>query len=302
MYPVTRQSKAYLYATGVVLFWSTVASAFKISLRYLEPELLLFYATAVSILTLFMIVLFQRKITLLLKCTITDYVKSALLGLLSPFLYYVVLLRAYSLLPAQQAVSLNYTWAIQLVILSIPLLKQKIGLKSIFTIIVGYIGVLVIATQGNISSLRIANVQGTLLALGSAVIWALFWIYNIKDKRDAAVKLFLNFLFGFVYIFIYLLITQNMKTPSLSGLAGAAYVGVFEMGITFVLWLKALRLSRTTAQISNLIYLTPFLALFIINIVVGEKILVSTIVGLLFIISGIILQRYPLRQHLNTRS
>ena len=302
MYPVTRQSKAYLYATGVVLFWSTVASAFKISLRYLEPELLLFYATAVSILTLFMIVLFQRKISLLLKCTTTDYVKSALLGLLSPFLYYVVLLRAYSLLPAQQAVSLNYTWAIQLVILSIPLLKQKIGLKSIFTIIVGYIGVLVIATQGNISSLRIANVQGTLLALGSAVIWALFWIYNIKDKRDAVVKLFLNFLFGFVYICIYLLITQNMKTPSLPGLAGAAYVGVFEMGITFVLWLKALRLSRTTAQISNLIYLTPFLALFIINIVVGEKILVSTIVGLLFIISGIILQRYPLRQHLNTRS
>lgn len=298
---MTRQSRAYLYATVVVLIWSTVASAFKISLRYLNPALLLFYASAVSILTLLIIILFQRKTNLLLECKAADYAKSALLGLLNPFLYYVVLLQAYSLLPAQQAVSLNYTWAIQLVILSIPLLKQKIDLKGLFAIVVGYLGVVVIATQGNISSLRIANLQGTLLALGSAVIWALFWIYNIKDKRDAVVKLFLNFLFGFLYICIYLVINQGMKIPSLAGLAAASYVGVFEMGITFVLWLTALRLSRTTAQVSNLIYLTPFLALLIINIVVGEKILVSTIVGLLFIISGIILQGYPLRQHLTNR-
>ena len=299
---MTRQTKAYAYAAIVVLIWSTVASAFKISLRYLEPEQLLFYAAAVSILALLILILFQGKTMQICKCTRADYARSALLGLLNPFLYYILLFRAYSLLPAQQAVSLNYTWAIQLVILSIPLLKQRIDLKSVLAIIVGYVGVLVIATQGNISLLRIANLQGTLLALGSAVIWALFWIYNIKDKRDAVVKLLLNFLFGFVYICIYLVMNQKMKIPSLTGLAGAAYVGVFEMGITFVLWLKALRLSRTTAQVSNLIYLTPFLSLFIISVVVGEKILVSTIVGLLFIISGIILQRYPLRQHLNTRS
>jgi drug/metabolite transporter (DMT)-like permease len=301
MFTVTRQAKAYAYAAVVVLLWSTVASAFKISLRYLQPEQLLFYAAAVSILALLILILFQGKTMLICKYTLADYARSALLGLLNPFLYYIVLFHAYSLLPAQQAVSLNYTWAIQLVILSIPLLKQRIDLKSVLAIIVGYVGVLVIATQGNISLLRVANLQGTLLALGSAVIWALFWIYNIKDKRDAVVKLLLNFLFGFVYICVYLVINQKMKIPSLTGLAGAAYVGVFEMGITFVLWLKALRLSRTTAQVSNLIYLTPFLSLFIINVVVGEKILVSTIVGLLFIVSGIILQRYPLRQHLNSK-
>jgi drug/metabolite transporter (DMT)-like permease len=301
MYPVTRQGKAYLYATVVVLIWSTVASAFKISLRHLEPEQLLFYAAAVSILTLLLLILFQRKTMLIRQCTWADYAKSALLGLLNPFLYYIVLFRAYSLLPAQQAVSLNYTWAIQLVILSIPILKQKIDLKSLCAIIIGYIGVLVIATQGDFSSLRIANLRGTLLALGSAVIWALFWIYNIKDKRDAAVKLFLNFLFGFAYICIYMVINQKIEITSLTGFAGAAYVGIFEMGITFVLWLKALRLSRTTAQVSNLIYLTPFLSFFIISIVIGERILVSTIVGLLFIIAGIILQRYPLRQNQTIR-
>jgi drug/metabolite transporter (DMT)-like permease len=298
---MTRQSKAYLYAAIVVLIWSTVPSAFKISLRYLQPDQLLFFATVVSILTLLLLILFQNKTILFRQCTWQDYARSALLGLLNPFLYYVVLLRAYSLLPAQQAVSLNYTWAIQLVILSIPLLKQKINLKGLIAIMIGYTGVLVIATRGNLSSLRIANVPGTLLALGSAVIWALFWIYNIKDKRDAVVKLFLNFLFGFAYICIYLVTNQGMNIPPIAGLAGAAYVGVFEMGITFVLWLKALRLTKTTAQVSTLIYLTPFLSLIIISVVVGEKILASTIAGLLLILSGIILQRYPPRPHLASR-
>jgi drug/metabolite transporter (DMT)-like permease len=293
---VTSQGKAYTYATVVVLIWSTVASAFKISLRYIEPLPLLFYAAAVSVLALFSIIVIQGKTGLLRKCRYQDYTRSALLGFLNPFLYYVVLFRAYSLLPAQQAVSLNYTWAIQLVILSIPLLKQRIDTKSLLAIIIGYMGVLIIATQGNISSLRIANVQGTLLALGSAVIWALFWIYNIKDPSDAVIKLFLNFLFGFAYIFIYMIIFGRIETPALIGLAGAAYVGVFEMGVTFILWLNALKLSKTTAQISNLIYLTPFLSLFVINIVVGERILVSTVIGLSFIIAGIIMQRYPFQR------
>jgi drug/metabolite transporter (DMT)-like permease len=298
---VTDQRKAYLYAAMVVLVWSTVASAFKISLRYLGPIQLLFYATVTSILALLSIVLIQNKTALLRKCGPGDYLKSALLGFLNPFLYYIVLFRAYSLLPAQQAVSLNYTWAIQLVILSIPLLKQKVSIKSLIAIIVGYAGVLIIATQGHISSLRIANVQGTLLALGSAVIWALFWIYNIKDRRDAIIKLFLNFIFGFAFASIYLLVSGRFVIPRLAGMAGAIYVGLFEMGITFVLWLQALRLSRTTAQVSNLIYLTPFLSLFIINIVVGERILISTVIGLLFIIAGIILQRYPVRRNIPHR-
>jgi drug/metabolite transporter (DMT)-like permease len=239
------------------------------------------------------ILLLKKKIHLLSRCSQKDYVKSALLGFLNPFLYYVVLLKAYSVLPAQQAVSLNYTWAIQLVILSIPILKQKIRLKSITAIVVSYFGVVIIATHGDIAAFRVANLEGVLLAIGSAIIWALFWIYNIKDKRDAVVKLFLNFLFGFAYICVYVIITQKAEIPTLFGLFGAAYVGVFEMGITFVLWLTALRLSKTTAQVSNMIYLTPFLALLIINVSVGERILISTFIGLILIVTGIILQQYP---------
>ncbi len=286
-----KQKQAYAYATVAVLFWSTVASAFKVSLRYLDFLQLLFFASIASIVILFLILLIQNKLALFKEYSGKDYLHSAMLGFLNPFLYYVILFKAYSLLPAQEAQPLNYTWSIMLVLLSIPLLKQRIGLKSILAIFISYFGVFIISTRGDILGFTFTNLNGVLLALGSAVIWALFWIFNIKDKRDEVAKLFLNFSFGFVFILIAMLISSKMRIPSLAGLVGASYVGLFEMGITFVLWLKALKLSRTTAQVSNLIYLSPFLSLVLIHLVVGEKILPSTIIGLIFIVAGIIIQQ-----------
>jgi drug/metabolite transporter (DMT)-like permease len=80
--------------------------------------------------------------------------------------------------------------------------------------------------------------------------------------------------------------------PDFAGLAGAVYIGFFEMGITFVLWFNALKFSSTTAKVSNLIYLSPFISLIIIHFIVGETIFFSTVIGLVFIVSGIILQQY----------
>ena len=215
------------------------------------------------------------------------------LGILNPFLYYIVLFKAYSVLPAQQAMTLNYTWPIMLVLLSIPLLRQRITYKRIVAICISFVGVWMIATQGNILRFRFTNPVGVGLALGSALIWALFWIYNVRDERDDVVKLFLNFGFGFVFILVVNLIFSDVTVPNTMGFIGATYVGLFEMGVTFVIWLKALKLSQTTAQVSNLIYMVPFLSLVVIHFVVGERISLYTVGGLTLIITGIIIQQRP---------
>jgi drug/metabolite transporter (DMT)-like permease len=286
-----KQKQAYLYAITAVLFWSTMASAFKVSLRYLDFLHLLFFSSIASVAILFLILLIQNKLSLFKGYSGKDYLCSVMLGFLNPFLYYVVLFKAYSLLPAQEAQPLNYTWSIVLVLLSIPILGQRIGFKSILAILISYLGVLVISTRGDLFGLTLSNPTGVVLALGSSVIWALFWIYNVKDKRDDVAKLFLNSLFGFAFISITLLIFSKTPIFDIRGLTGATYVGLFEMGVTFVLWLRALRLSRTTAQVSNLIYLSPFVSLVLIHLIVGETIMLSTITGLVFIVAGIILQQ-----------
>ena len=287
-----RQKQAHAYATIVVLLWATVASAFKISLRYVDFLQLLCYASLVSTIALFFCVLIQGKLDLLKRYSKGDYIQSALLGFLNPFLYYLVLFKAYSLLPAQLAVPLNYTWPIMIVLLSIPLLKQTVRVTSILAILISFAGVFIISTQGNLAVLRLSNPTGISLALGSAVIWALYWIYNIKDTREEVTRLFTNFLFGLIYILIFVSLFSEITIPPTPGLLAVTYVGLFEMGITFILWLKALKLSETTARVSNLIYLAPFLSLVVIYFVLKERILPSTIIGLIFIVGGIVLQQY----------
>ena len=285
------QNKAYLYAVATVLLWSTVASAFKITLRYLDPLQLLLYASLASTSTLALIVIIQGKLRLALSYSKQQYLKSLLLGLLNPCLYYVILFKAYDLLPAQEAQPLNYTWAITLSLLSIPLLKQHIRLQEILAGFVCYAGVLVISTRGNVLDFRLSDPLGVTLALASTIVWALYWIYNTRDDRDAVVGLFLNFTFALPFMFVLCMVFSDLRISILYGLIGAAYVGLVEMGIAFVFWLIALRLSETTARVANLIFISPFVSLVFIHFLVGEEILPSTPIGLVLIVVGLLIQR-----------
>lgn len=290
-----RQTKAYCYGLATVLLWSTVASAFKLSLRHMDHLQLLLYASAASLVTLVAILAAQGRLSLLASMNRRQWLTSAGFGLINPFAYYIVLFKAYDLLPAQEAQPLNYTWAVTLALLSIPLLGQKISVKDLIALGVSYTGVVLISTHGDPLNFRFSDSTGVALALGSTVIWALYWIYNTRDTRDPVAGLAANFACGTVYILIAVCLFSDPWVTDWRALSGAAYVGVFEMGLTFVLWLKALKLSETTAKVGNLIFISPFVSLVLIHFIVGEEILASTITGLVFIMAGIALQQMKRR-------
>jgi len=292
------QRRAYLFGLTAVLLWSTMASAFKLSLRYLTPAELLLHAVLTSSVVLFVLLLIQGKLPLLKAVTWQHIRPSIGFGLLNPVLYYLVLLKAYDLLPAQQAQPINYTWAITLSLLSIPLLKQQISRRELTAVFISYLGVVVISTRGDLLGLHFDDPLGVALALISTVFWALYWIYNTRDDRDPVLGLLLNFLCGAPMIFVYILLTEGLRIPPLAGLLGATYVGLFEMGLTFVLWLQAMKLSVNSARIANLIFISPFLSLFFIYFLVGEKILPSTLLGLVLIICGLVVQQWQGRAKL----
>jgi drug/metabolite transporter (DMT)-like permease len=287
------QKKAYFLALVAILFWSTMSSAFKISLRYIKFDLLLFWAAIFGIIALTLILLSNKSVRIKTQFSKRNIIRSAVMGFFNPFLYYIVLLKAYSLLEAQVAGILNYTWPIVLVILSVPFLKQKIPFYSFLALFISFIGIIVIGSDGKPLDMKITEPLGIFLALLSALFWAIYWILNLKDKeRKSEEKIFLNLLIGFGYVSVYLLVTGvEIKMPSWQALLGSAYIGLFELSISFVIWLNALKLSSDTAKVSNLVYLSPFIALFWIALSVGEKIHLSTLVGLVFLIGGILLQQ-----------
>lgn len=285
----TRQS--YIYAGLAIFFWSTIPTAFKISLRELDVLTMLTIAALTSTLVLLIIVLSSGKWRLIRHNKGKDLLNSAMLGLINPFLYYLILLKAYKLLPAQVAQPLNMIWPIILVFLSVPLLGQKIERKSFVALFISFAGVYLISSQGFPFRFGGSDLTGVLMATGSSIFWAFYFILNVRDKRDEAVKLFLNFLFGSVYLLALMILTGNWQAAVGSkGVLGSVYVGIFEMGITFFFWLKALSLAATTDKVSNLVYFAPFVSLLFVHFILNEPVYYTTPAGLLLIIGGILIQ------------
>lgn len=286
------QKKAYAYGLATVLLWSTVATAFKLALQSMQPAQLLLYSGLVSTLALALLLLARGGLRAAFCCSRKEWLRSLLLGALNPFLYYLILFRAYDLLPAQEAQPLNYTWAITLTLLSIPLLGQRISAFDLLAVLVSYSGVVIISTHGDPLSMQFSNSTGVTLALLSTVIWSLYWIYNTKETREPVAALFLNFLLGLPLVAVWCACFEGfIVADPFAGLIAATYVGLFEMGITFVLWLSALKHSENAAKVGNLIFLSPFLSLVFIHFFLGEVILTATYAGLGLIIAGLLLQR-----------
>jgi len=288
---MTKSARAYLYAALSVFLWGTIPTAFKIALAGLSIVTMLGIATLVSTAVLLLIVVSTGKLTMLKAMTRKELLWSALLGLINPVGYYLILLTAYNRLPGQVAQPINMIWPLILVFFSIPLLHQRIPARSFIALLISLAGVYIIASQGAPLKPGRSDTTGVLLALVSGVLWALYFVLNVRDRRDEAVKLFTNFLFGSSYMLILMAFSGSFSQEiNLRSAAASVYCGIFEMGITFWLWLRALQLAETTDRVSNLVYFAPFISIILLHLIIHEPVYFTTPIGLLLIIGRVMFQ------------
>jgi len=288
---MTSNQKATALALGVVLMWSTVATAFKIALSGMNFYQLLLIATWVSTFVLALFLITKNEFVISFRLSRKQYLLSMLLGALNPFAYYLILLKAYSLLPAYMAQPLNYTWPVVLVFFSAIFLKQKLTWLSFFALVVSFFGVWLIS-NGNDTTGTSSTFWGVLLATSSSLVWSAYWVLNLKDQRSPTQKLFINFLFGSIYIFLFCLWAGFPAFKLTTPFIAAIYIGVFEMGITFILWMTALQMATRTDKISIYIFLSPFISLIFITTILGEKITLYAFLGFIFIALGILMSKW----------
>lgn len=283
------------FGLSAVLLWSTVATAFKLTLAEFTPIQMLCAASIVSAIALTVVCGVQGKLNQLSDTFLSNPKYYLLLGLINPLAYYLILFKAYDLLPASQAQAINYSWAITLTLMAAVFLGQKIRRKDWLACTFSYIGVIVIATQGNVLGMTFESPLGVGLALLSTLLWAGYWILNTKNTADPVIGVLLGFLVAIPFtIALSLYEGADWATVSLKGWAAVTYVGLFEMGITFVLWLSALKSTQNTARISNLIFASPFISLMLLATIIGEEIHPSTLIGLILIITGLVIQQVTL--------
>ncbi len=291
------EQKSIVYACLAVLSWSTVATAFKIALSYLSHFEMLWVACLTSWVIFAVLLTIQRKWTQVFQLSGKQWGYFAAMGLLNPVAYYLVLFTAYELLPAQVAQPINYAWPIVLLVLLAVFAGQPIPPKKYIGMFVSLAGVALISFGSGSAGDMHVSVEGLLLAALSAFLWATYWMINNKNKNqvDGSVALFVTFLFGSAYLSIGALVT-GVDIHSVPGILSGMYVGGFEMGIPFIFFGLAMRKTSNPALVNQLCYLSPFLSLFFISVVLGEKIVLPTYIGLCLIVVGIVFNQYFVKE------
>lgn len=285
-------TKSIVLASVAVLSWSTVATAFKVALSYLSVFETLFIACATALVIFTILMTVEKSWGMLKNLSPSTWCLTAVMGLLNPVTYYLVLFESYDHLPAQVAQPINYFWPIALLILLAIFNRQPIPKKKYIGMVVSLAGLTAISLGGKSITGGI-SAYGLALAFGSAILWAVYWMLNdrIKHNLPESVSLFLGFMFGMIYMCIGACFVQ-VSIPSAPALMAGMYVGAFEIGIPFICFGMAIRTTDNPALINQMCYLAPFLSLFFISMVLHEPIMPTTFIGLVLIIAGIVYNQY----------
>jgi len=278
---------SYLNLAVCIVFWASAPVAAKKILVELNNLQTLFYSTLLSFLVIGIVLLAQKKTGLLKRTSAKKYGIMAILGFLGSYLFYVFLYGAFSHTTASEAFVLDYTWPVMVLILAFILLKEKITVQKILAILIGFFGIIVIVTHGKPLSFELTSLTGDALALLGAFTFALFSVLGKKYNFDKTVSVFVYFLSALIFVTATTLVFSSIPWPSASIWPWLLFNGILVNGVTYIFWFNALE-HGDTHIISNALYLTPFLSLVYIWLLLDEKILPSSIVGLLIIVAGIV--------------
>ncbi|MEA2077213.1 MAG: DMT family transporter [Candidatus Marinimicrobia bacterium] len=283
-----KNNKIALLSAGIVLLlWSSVATAFKVALRYLKPFELLFLSVLISFVALTFIMLFTGRFQKLKTVSKKNRYKLLLAGLLNPVIYYLLLFKAYDMLPAQFAQAVNFTWPLVLAVFAMILKHERFHILRLLMLVLSFSGALVVVLGGNAMPGGI-SIAGVLIAFATTVFWVVYWLTTKTIDEDPVISLWIPFTIGAVILSVAAIFFFRPEELGWNALLPAGYVGLFEMSLTFLLWLNALRKTTSTALVSNFIYAVPFLSLIFIRFVLDEPIQPTTLIGLFMIAGGIV--------------
>lgn len=281
--------KEYLFAGISIVFWGSTAAVSTLMMNTLSSMAIVFYNSLVAFLFLLAVLVVTRRLPLLRALRFRQVCALSVLGLLGMFAVCVFLYYGLAHLKAQQAYIINYLWPILIVVFSWLILGQKMTARKCIALILSFFGVVIVATEGSLAGLARVDVGGVAACMAAACCYALFSVFNMRVQCDKFVAMFLYYGATTAASLLCLLVQGPVPALTATQWSGILWLGVLTNGLAYTTW--ALAMDRgDTAKLSNLAYLTPFLSLVYIFFLLHEPIRMSSYLGLVFILSGVLLQ------------
>ncbi|MEM6780642.1 MAG: DMT family transporter [Pseudomonadota bacterium] len=173
----------------ISVFFITAAAAFAKWLYDYHAIELVFYRCVFVLLAVCLFITHQKKWELIKTTRMRSHIGRATVGTIGIILG----LAAVQILPLADATTLSFTGPLFVVLLSYPLLKEKVGIYKLSAVVIGFLGVLLVAKpSGEVALIGIS------LALGAAFFNALVQIYlrDLGKTENPITTVFYFMLYG----------------------------------------------------------------------------------------------------------
>src|SRR3989338_5484160 len=186
------------YTLFAVLLWSTLGVGFKLVVSDVDSFTVTFGVGLVATVFLFFNLVVKRKVshTFTMFNMHKGYV--IIVGIIGLGIHPLLYLNGYAMLPASTTVAIFYTYPLFMILFSALFTKDHISKGSFFSLAVGFVGVLLIVTNGSLMGFTFS--MGTIVTVLASMSWALFSFLISSKKLDSDSSMFLFNLFGFIFL------------------------------------------------------------------------------------------------------
>lgn len=281
---------AYIEVTFAVIAWGASFIATKLALRDLDPVTVVWLRFAIGVLILGIATAIRHQFSFPQRKELLYF---SILGFLG--ITFHQWLQSTGLVTAQASTTawIVATTPIFIAILSWIFLHEKLNWWQISGILLAAIGVILVVSKGNILSLLTGHFgeAGDILILVSAPNWALFSILSRRglQQHKATQMMFFVMAIGWLFTSILFFTTGNFEDighMTWNSLLGVGFLGIFCSGLAYIAWYDGLQAIQAS-QIGAFLYLEPLVAVVVAWLILGEKLLILSLVGGVIILLGV---------------
>jgi drug/metabolite transporter (DMT)-like permease len=280
---------AYLKPLLATIFWGLSFIATKTALNELTPVMIIIIRLLLGISFLILLAVYTKQD---FSIKIKQHAFILLLAAIAVFHLWI------QVTGLQYTSAANTGWIIGtapifIAIMGVMFFKERINPKQFAGIVVAFMGLFLLISKGNISSIGFISNKGDFLVLASAFTWGVYSMVNKKISLTYPPLMTILYLFLMMAILI-LPVTANRDTfvrfehLSSIGWISVIFLGIFCSGISYVLWAQSLK-DMDSSKVGAFLYFEPFVTVFSAWIFLHETITLLMLVSGMIIITGVII-------------
>lgn len=289
--PMRSRDSARALMVMAAIIWGSTFMVGRVIVRYVDPLGVTFIENVIGALILVSALLWKDRSSGPEGLRFFGHRMLVILGLLNGLAYAANYIALYYTTAINASLLVNFGMAM-VPVFAFLFGRERVTHRNVMALVIGILGTVLVTTGGNLGAVVEGQLVGDLLALLAGLVWAL-WIVLAHDAMKEAEKPLRvaapNAAYTAIVLGVAALVFSDpsgVQSASSMTWAGIIYLGVFSIGIAFLLYYEGLKhLGGTTSAVYLL--LQSAVAVFLGFFFLGESLTVPLLIGAAMVMSAV---------------